>query len=62
MRECRETKRSKGIAYILFKIPEDAVRASKELDMTIFQVREGNGPGARCGFLCSTPRSYWESV
>lgn len=35
---CRETKRSKGIAYVLFQIPEDAVRAHAELDMTTFQV------------------------
>ena len=39
----RETKRSKGIAYVLFQIPEDAVKAQEALDMTTFQVRGGPG-------------------
>ena len=37
----RETKRSKGIAYVLFQIPEDAVKAHAALDMTSFQVPSG---------------------
>lgn len=41
----RETKRSKGIAYILFQIPEDAVKAHASLDMTSFQV--GGRPGIK---------------
>lgn len=35
----RESKRSKGIAYILFAVPEDALKAAQALDGTIFQVR-----------------------
>ncbi|ESQ55405.1 hypothetical protein EUTSA_v10024436mg [Eutrema salsugineum] len=35
----KETKRSKGIAYILYPIPESAARAMKELDNSIFQGR-----------------------
>lgn len=35
----RETKRSKGIAYVQFQVPEDAVRAAQQLDGTIFQGR-----------------------
>ncbi|KAG1656825.1 hypothetical protein FOA52_008459 [Chlamydomonas sp. UWO 241] len=34
-----ETKRPKGVAYILFAIPSDAVKAAEQLDMTIFQGR-----------------------
>jgi multiple RNA-binding domain-containing protein 1 len=33
------SKRSKGIAYVLFTVPEDAVRAYRELDGQIFQGR-----------------------
>ncbi len=46
---CRESKRSKGIAYVLFQIPEDAVKAHAELDMTIFQVGGRDGRGGRGG-------------
>lgn len=35
----KDTKRSKGIAYVLFKLPECAVRALEELDNSIFQGR-----------------------
>lgn len=35
----KETKRSKGFAYILYKAPEDALRALEELDHSIFQGR-----------------------
>ncbi|CAN8274460.1 unnamed protein product [Cochlearia groenlandica] len=35
----RETKRSRGIAYILYPIPECAARAMEELDNSIFQGR-----------------------
>ncbi|EOA16005.1 hypothetical protein CARUB_v10004134mg [Capsella rubella] len=35
----KETKRSKGIAYILYPIPECAARAMEELDNSIFQGR-----------------------
>ncbi|VVB12398.1 unnamed protein product [Arabis nemorensis] len=35
----KETKRSKGIAFILYPIPESAARAMKELDNSIFQGR-----------------------
>ncbi|GAX79039.1 hypothetical protein CEUSTIGMA_g6479.t1 [Chlamydomonas eustigma] len=35
----KDTKKSKGIAYILYQIPEDAVKAHASLDMTIFQGR-----------------------
>lgn len=35
----KDTRRSKGIAYVLFKLPECAVRAFKELDNSIFQGR-----------------------
>lgn len=34
----RETKKSKGIAYVLYVVPEDALHAYRELDGTIFQV------------------------
>ena len=34
----RETKRSKGIAYVLFVVPTDAVNAYQQLDGQIFQV------------------------
>lgn len=44
LRPCRETKRSKGIAYVMYVMPEDAVRAYQELDGVIFQVG-GPGPG-----------------
>ncbi|XP_026440828.1 uncharacterized protein LOC113339821 isoform X3 [Papaver somniferum] len=33
----RDTNRSKGVAYVLFKLPEFAVRAFEELDNSIFQ-------------------------
>ncbi|GLC70759.1 hypothetical protein PLESTF_001030300 [Pleodorina starrii] len=35
----RETKRSKGLAYVQYQIPEDAVRAAQQLDGTIYQGR-----------------------
>ncbi|XP_061352863.1 multiple RNA-binding domain-containing protein 1-like [Gastrolobium bilobum] len=35
----KDTKRSKGIAYVLFSLPECAARALKELDNSIFQGR-----------------------
>ncbi|KAK1422809.1 hypothetical protein QVD17_18098 [Tagetes erecta] len=35
----RDTKRSKGIAYILYALPESAARALEELDNSIFQGR-----------------------
>jgi RNA recognition motif-containing protein len=35
----RETKKSKGLAYVLYLLPEDAVKAYRELDGQIFQVR-----------------------
>lgn len=35
----KDTKRSKGIAYVLFTLPESAVRALEELDNSIFQGR-----------------------
>ncbi|KAI3933990.1 hypothetical protein MKX01_016291 [Papaver californicum] len=35
----RDTKRSKGIAYVLYTLPEFAVRAFEELDNSIFQGR-----------------------
>ncbi|ONK55952.1 uncharacterized protein A4U43_C10F2630 [Asparagus officinalis] len=35
----KDTKRSKGIGYVLFKLPECAVRAMEELDNSIFQGR-----------------------
>ncbi|KAL4291182.1 hypothetical protein GQ457_14G008020 [Hibiscus cannabinus] len=35
----KDTKRSKGIAYILYKVPECAVRALEEVDKSIFQGR-----------------------
>ncbi|XP_057970697.1 multiple RNA-binding domain-containing protein 1 isoform X2 [Malania oleifera] len=35
----KETKRSKGIAYVLYTLPEAAARALEELDNTIFQGR-----------------------
>ncbi|KAL3679101.1 hypothetical protein R1sor_022057 [Riccia sorocarpa] len=35
----KATKRSKGFAYILYMLPEDAVRAFEELDKSIFQGR-----------------------
>ncbi len=45
---CRETKRSKGVAYVQFQIPEDAVKAAQQLDGTIFQVGSGQrGPGSQ---------------
>jgi multiple RNA-binding domain-containing protein 1 len=37
--QCRETKRSKGIAYVKFQVPEDALAALRALDMTPFQGR-----------------------
>jgi hypothetical protein len=37
----RETKKSKGIAYVKFTLPEDAVAAFKALDMTPLQVPPG---------------------
>ncbi|XP_019090452.1 PREDICTED: multiple RNA-binding domain-containing protein 1-like [Camelina sativa] len=45
----RETKRSKGMAYILYLIPESAVRAMEELDNTAFQ-------GRRLHILPAKPR------
>ncbi|CAH8345378.1 unnamed protein product [Eruca vesicaria subsp. sativa] len=35
----RETKRSKGVAYILYQVPEDAARAMEVLDNDFFQGR-----------------------
>ncbi|XP_068634318.1 uncharacterized protein [Aristolochia californica] len=35
----KDTKRSKGIGYVLYKLPEFAVRALSELDNSIFQGR-----------------------
>ncbi|KAI3864185.1 hypothetical protein MKX03_015625 [Papaver bracteatum] len=35
----RDTNRSKGIAYVLYKLPEFAVRAFEELDNSMFQGR-----------------------
>lgn len=35
----KETKRSKGIAYILYALPESAARALEDLDNSIFQGR-----------------------
>lgn len=35
----RETKKSKGIAYVRYQIPEDAVKAFHDLDMSVFQGR-----------------------
>lgn len=35
----RDTKRSKGIAYILYALPESAARALEDLDNSIFQGR-----------------------
>jgi multiple RNA-binding domain-containing protein 1 len=35
----KTTKRSKGLAYILYMFPEAAVRAMEELDKSIFQGR-----------------------
>jgi len=35
----KETKQSRGIAYVLFLVPQDAVKAITSLDGTIFQVR-----------------------
>ena len=35
----KDTKQSKGFAYILYLIPEHAVNAFSELDMTTFQGR-----------------------
>ncbi|KAM7524839.1 hypothetical protein LguiA_014741 [Lonicera macranthoides] len=35
----KDTKRSKGIAYVLYALPESAARALKELDNSIFQGR-----------------------
>jgi len=35
----RDTKRSRGIAYIKFVLPDDAVAAYRALDMTAFQGR-----------------------
>ncbi|KAI3960066.1 hypothetical protein MKW98_016790 [Papaver atlanticum] len=35
----RDTKRSKGIAYVLYTLPEFAIRAFEELDNSIFQGR-----------------------
>ncbi|CAM6084747.1 unnamed protein product [Calypogeia fissa] len=35
----KETKHSKGFAYILFMLPEDAVRSMERLDKSIFQGR-----------------------
>ncbi|XP_010491251.1 PREDICTED: probable RNA-binding protein 19 [Camelina sativa] len=45
----RETKRSKGMAYILYLIPESAVRAMEALDDTAFQ-------GRRLHILPAKPR------
>jgi hypothetical protein len=39
--KCRETKKSKGLAYILYLLPDDAVKAYRELDGQIFQVGRG---------------------
>ena len=36
---CRESRKSKGIAYVKFQVPEDALRALRELDMSPFQGR-----------------------
>ncbi|CAN6448796.1 unnamed protein product [Victoria cruziana] len=35
----KETKRSKGFGYVLYKLPESAMRALEELDNSIFQGR-----------------------
>lgn len=35
----KETKKSKGFAYVLYMLPEDAVAAMESLDRSIFQVR-----------------------
>jgi multiple RNA-binding domain-containing protein 1 len=35
----RETRKSKGIAYVMFMMPEDAMRAAAALDATDFQGR-----------------------
>ncbi|OMO70468.1 hypothetical protein CCACVL1_18896 [Corchorus capsularis] len=35
----KDTKRSKGIAYVHYKVPESAVRALEEVDQSIFQGR-----------------------
>lgn len=35
----KETKRSKGVAYVLYSLPESALRALEELDNSIFQGR-----------------------
>ncbi|KAJ6843516.1 multiple RNA-binding domain-containing protein 1 [Iris pallida] len=35
----KDTKRSKGMSYVLYKLPESAVRALEELDNSIFQGR-----------------------
>lgn len=35
----KDTKRSKGIAYVLYSLPESAARALEELDKSIFQGR-----------------------
>ncbi|XP_058072276.1 multiple RNA-binding domain-containing protein 1 [Magnolia sinica] len=35
----KDTKRSKGIGYVLYTLPESAVRALEELDSSIFQGR-----------------------
>jgi multiple RNA-binding domain-containing protein 1 len=34
----KETRKSKGFAYVLYMLPEDAVRAMESLDRSIFQV------------------------
>ena len=34
----RQTKKSKGIAYVLFRMPKNAVAAYRALDGQIFQV------------------------
>ena len=36
---CRERRTSKGLAYVTYLMPEDAVRAASELDANDFQVR-----------------------
>ena len=36
---CRERRTSKGLAYVTYLMPEDAVRAAAELDANDFQVR-----------------------
>lgn len=59
---CRETKRSKGVAYVQFQIPEDAVKAAQQLDGTIFQVGhdrcvEGVGWTTRDGGRTGSARS-----